>query len=452
VSRILENMSFQTTPGRASREPLRRDRRSKVIAGVCGGLGRHLDIDPVVFRILFAVLSFVGGIGLLAYAAAWLFVPVEGNRKSEAHRLLTGSNPLLAVVVAIGLALGALASISVLTNGLTAMWPLWLLAAAVLGVLVWRGDIKLGRGQTGRAPQQPPTWWQHPVGEGPDGAEGTGRTGGVDEAGEPQDAAPAGYAAFTASGAQGAQGPGTPSSWVDLSGLNGGPGAEAAAGEGSEPAKRPKRRGYGGLVFASLLAATGVVGVLDAAHLISLTWLSGGALVLVLLGAGMVLGGMFGKTTALVPLGLVVAVPMILLATADVPLHGTVGDENWSPTSAADLHGTYQVAVGDGTLDLTGLVPGAGKSLPVVAQVGIGDLDVQVPSDVTVQVHAHAGIGQIETDSPGLIVRGPGSPDGSIVSGADRTQDFTIEAQGKSEGTIVLNLNVGIGDVTLEGN
>src|SRR6201999_3604490 len=115
----LFTMSEETTRGRAPRGPLRRDRRSKVIAGVCGGLGRHLAIDPVVFRILFAVLSFVGGIGLLAYAAAWLFVPQEGAERSEAHRLLTGSNPLLAVVVAVGLGVGALASISALTQGTT---------------------------------------------------------------------------------------------------------------------------------------------------------------------------------------------------------------------------------------------------------------------------------------------------------------------------------------------
>ncbi|HEX4787038.1 MAG TPA: PspC domain-containing protein [Actinospica sp.] len=432
-------MSDQTTPGRMNREPLRRDRRSKVIAGVCGGLGRHLDIDPVVFRILFAVLSFVGGIGLLAYAAAWLFVPVDGERKSAAHRMLTGSNPLLAVIVAVGLALGALASISALTNGISAEWPLLMIAAAVLGVLIWRGDVKVGRNESTRTSRQPPTWWQQPVGEAPEGAPGAA-DGGAGEAGEPRDAAPAGFAAYAAPGTEGG---GASGAWVDLAGLHGGSGAPAEAAF-AEPAGRPKRRGYGGLVFASLLAATGVVGVLDAARLISLTWLSGGALVLVLLGAGMTIGGMFGKTTALVPIGLVVAVPLLVLAIADVPLHGTVGNADWAPVSAAALQSSYKVGVGGGTVDLTRVAPGAGRTLAVDAEVGIGDLRVQVPSDVTVQVHAHTGLGDIETDGPAVA--------GTTSDGVGRrTEDFTIPAQGTSQGTLVLDLTIGIGRIIVEG-
>ena len=45
------------------------------IAGVCAGLGEHFDKDPVIFRILFIVLSFMGGFGILAYLLMWLIVP-----------------------------------------------------------------------------------------------------------------------------------------------------------------------------------------------------------------------------------------------------------------------------------------------------------------------------------------------------------------------------------------
>lgn len=470
--RMLETMSDQTTHG-ANRAPLRRDRRSKVIAGVCGGLGRHLDIDPVVFRILFAVLTFVGGIGLLAYAAAWLFVPVEGTHQSEAHRLLTGSNPLSAVVVTIGLALGALATISALTNGLEAMWPLWMIGAAIAGVLIWRGDLRLGRGERGRGAEQPPTWWQQPVGEG--------------GAAAPQDAAPSEYTAeyaatsrpaaatagvggvggggvgeFVSAGGVGGGdgiggGLGMPGAvgearaagpWVDLSRLGDGDGAETGGAFGAPPGPgepvRQRPRGFGGLVLASLLAATGVVGVLDAAGLINLTWLSGGALILLMLGGGMVVGGMFGKTTWLVPIGIVLAVPLILLAAVDVPLHGNVGDVNWTPASAAKVRGTYELGLGEGRLDLTKAAPGAGKTLTVHAHVGIGDLRVQVPSDVAITVHEHAGIGDVQRDTPGV--------DGTVTGGVGRTMNFTLPAHGKSQGTLVLDLNTGIGDVNVEQN
>ena len=49
-----------------SYEQLRRSVTDRKIAGVAGGLGRHLNIDPTVLRVLFVVLCFFGGAGLRA--------------------------------------------------------------------------------------------------------------------------------------------------------------------------------------------------------------------------------------------------------------------------------------------------------------------------------------------------------------------------------------------------
>ncbi|MFC9063537.1 PspC domain-containing protein, partial [Streptomyces sp. NPDC057074] len=68
----------------------RRDRRHRTIAGVCAGLGRQCDLDPVIFRITLAVLSATGGIGLIFYGFAWLFVPADDEEENEARKLLTG--------------------------------------------------------------------------------------------------------------------------------------------------------------------------------------------------------------------------------------------------------------------------------------------------------------------------------------------------------------------------
>ena len=54
---------------------LRRSSTDKHVAGVAGGLGRHLDIDPIIIRVAFVVLAFFGGAGVLAYGALWLLVP-----------------------------------------------------------------------------------------------------------------------------------------------------------------------------------------------------------------------------------------------------------------------------------------------------------------------------------------------------------------------------------------
>lgn len=56
---------------------LLRSRADRVFAGVAGGLGRYFDIDPVIVRIAFAVSILFGGIGVIAYLAAWLFVPYD---------------------------------------------------------------------------------------------------------------------------------------------------------------------------------------------------------------------------------------------------------------------------------------------------------------------------------------------------------------------------------------
>ncbi len=58
------------------RKRLYRDTDDAIIAGVASGLARYFSIDPVIIRLIFVVLIFVNGIGILAYAILWLVVPV----------------------------------------------------------------------------------------------------------------------------------------------------------------------------------------------------------------------------------------------------------------------------------------------------------------------------------------------------------------------------------------
>ena len=50
-------------------------RSDRKIAGVCGGLGEWLDIDPVFLRVAFILLALVGGLGIAVYIVLWLFLP-----------------------------------------------------------------------------------------------------------------------------------------------------------------------------------------------------------------------------------------------------------------------------------------------------------------------------------------------------------------------------------------
>ncbi|MCO6435948.1 MAG: PspC domain-containing protein [Phycisphaerae bacterium] len=57
--------------------PLRRSVHSRVVAGVCGGLGEYLGIDPVVVRILYVILSLASAAfpGALIYILLWILIP-----------------------------------------------------------------------------------------------------------------------------------------------------------------------------------------------------------------------------------------------------------------------------------------------------------------------------------------------------------------------------------------
>jgi phage shock protein C len=46
-----------------------------MVAGVAAGFGEYLDVDPVLVRLGFVLLSFVQGLGLLFYLACWFVVP-----------------------------------------------------------------------------------------------------------------------------------------------------------------------------------------------------------------------------------------------------------------------------------------------------------------------------------------------------------------------------------------
>ena len=61
------------------RLPLRRSRQDRMIAGVCGGLARYLNIDSLVVRIGWVLISVitVGTLGVIVYIAAVLLIPAS---------------------------------------------------------------------------------------------------------------------------------------------------------------------------------------------------------------------------------------------------------------------------------------------------------------------------------------------------------------------------------------
>jgi signal transduction histidine kinase len=56
---------------------LARKRDGKVIAGVAAGVADHFGVDRNLVRVAFVVLGVVSGIGIVAYLAGWVFLPVD---------------------------------------------------------------------------------------------------------------------------------------------------------------------------------------------------------------------------------------------------------------------------------------------------------------------------------------------------------------------------------------
>jgi phage shock protein C len=66
-----------------------RTRDGRIVAGVCSGLGEYFGIDANLIRVIVAVLTvFTGGVGALAYLAAWVVIPEEGEKSSIAENMV----------------------------------------------------------------------------------------------------------------------------------------------------------------------------------------------------------------------------------------------------------------------------------------------------------------------------------------------------------------------------
>src|SRR5215208_6586681 len=74
-----------TPPSQGVRR-LTRSSSDKLIGGVAGGLGRYFGVDPILFRIAFVVLTFAGGVGVLAYIGLLAFVPADDDGRIFGQR------------------------------------------------------------------------------------------------------------------------------------------------------------------------------------------------------------------------------------------------------------------------------------------------------------------------------------------------------------------------------
>jgi phage shock protein PspC (stress-responsive transcriptional regulator) len=420
-----------TTAGAAPHR-FRRDRRFKVLAGVCAGLGRQCDMDPVIFRITLAVLSATGGIGLIFYGFAWLFVPYDDEEENEVRKLFTGrvdGQALAAVLFALvgcGVFLSMLSNASVLTFAVV-------LSLLLAGAGYWsqqRGapdPDPLAAQAVADAPpeaQAPPvaaaypSWWRDPIVKDGTHVGGTGYLWGP---GDSRDRDIADVIDIRLS-------PSYPH-WP----------ADQRAPRPAPPKPRGPRW-IGGWVFLLALLAGGLGTAAkwdDQALGTSLQ--AGLACALVVFGLGIAISAFLGRTGA-GSVFLAIVTAGLLAASAALPKDLTTHWEHltWQPTAVAQVQQKYDLGNGVGTLDLTRLRLTKGQTVTTDAEVGVGRLKVIVPSNVTVNLNVDVGVGDIQL---------PGDDKKDVDVEPDKHKQVTLTpATGvKSTGTLDLDLHVGVG-------
>ncbi len=127
-------MNETTTQEQPPPDPRRltRAREGRLVGGVCAGLGRYFNVDPIIFRIGAIVLTLIGGAGILAYLAALLLIPAEDSTEDAPagrNRWLVIGGLIVLLCISFPFLLGG----GLLVAGLAI--PFAVLVAT--GVLVW---------------------------------------------------------------------------------------------------------------------------------------------------------------------------------------------------------------------------------------------------------------------------------------------------------------------------
>jgi signal transduction histidine kinase len=133
-------ISGMATSAATSARDLRRDPENGKIAGVCAGLGKRLQVDPLLIRLGFVATTLASGIGLVLYVLAWILMPAEKAGGGTLLGTIQDHGRRGTVEVALGTGLLLLSVLLAFRElGLpfsdVLIWPLTLVAAG--GALIW---------------------------------------------------------------------------------------------------------------------------------------------------------------------------------------------------------------------------------------------------------------------------------------------------------------------------
>ncbi|GAA2450851.1 hypothetical protein GCM10010191_81090 [Actinomadura vinacea] len=390
----------QNAPGPRSR--LSRETEGRVLAGVCTGLGRHTGIDPVVFRIGFAILVLANGQGILLYVAAALFMPAAPDRPALLEQLFRRRFDAAGTLSILGALLCAAVAISLMGNGLLGPKP----PTAVVATVTVTGLVMLvahargvDLGAVARAfPERLHGFPLEP--ERP--AATRGRAGGSVSLEKDSDGG----------------GGRLPEGMIDLAALS--RPADTPA-EASPKEKAPQCRAGGppaqkvGKRRPALTSITLLAGLAVAAAVWPVAQTYPGpqwamlvtASALAVVGCGLLMGGWF-RAHGLATMGTVLTCALLTTSVAaEAPRDARYGEVEWRPMDIAGTQQEYKIAAGSGRLDLTALPLKPGQRITVNAQITFGELDITLPRSARVEIDARVTLGDLAL--AGRTIGGPGA-------------------------------------------
>ena len=317
---------------------MRRSKEDRMLGGVCSGAAKYLNVDPVVIRVVIAVLTFVGLAGLILYLAAWFLLPAEGEQSIAADWFNLDKNEEQIRIIGL-LTAAVLAALAIVGDSQWAWWGLpWVLVP--LAVLYWLFVVRPRR----HDPDDPADVEMR-----------------ADVVADSEDTAVLPTEGTT---------------------------------EQQPEHSRPRKPGFSaltGLTLSVAAIALAITVLVDQSTDVS--WATYFAVALGVVTVGILVGTFFGRPGPLILLGLVLA-PLLIISSL-MPSAG-MGEKVVNPVAAADLNGEYQHGFGPLRVDLTNIEDAdelLGSTLTL--ENGAGEIIVTVPGDLNVAVDAEVDGGEI---------------------------------------------------------
>ncbi len=381
---------------------LLRSRDDRYIGGVAAGLADYLSVDPTLVRVTFLVSLAFGGIGLLAYLALLIMMPMEGSPDEPLPEIgKQRRNLMIGAAIVFGSAI-----VLTISSGGFAEWIFGFGPGAVFGILLWSAALVaviwlvakiISAGSKSVGTQD---------GTGVGSTSGTPPASGPAAPSPSQNAPTAVMAADTTT-----SGPDDPTDVMTATD----PGPErprpyGSAPEGPAPASPPRNRSSAGSIAGQVMTviAVGITAMIGLSLLaIVAVWTTaqfGGvpmALTVIALGGGMILAGIKGRRRLsiwLLAAALTVAIPMSIVTLADLRIDGSYGSLTETPTLLGDIPSDgYSLAAGRMVVDLRELPFRRDKTVDLKVNSGLGMTSVILPDRVCLagELSGRAGLADI---------------------------------------------------------